>query len=235
MRNLILLAAGIVMASPATAQTPAHDPSSTLAAVLPPDVAQQVLARIAEARSRQLPAAALENRALELTAKGVAPADVLRAVAAQEEAMAAGKQALAAGGRADPADDEIEAAGLAMGKGVAGKSVSALAKSAPSGRSLAVPLAVMASLVDRGLPADEAIQRVQDRLAARATDQELGALPSQADQGLAHKPPTTGQGLAATKRPGHAGPPASVPTSAGTNLRPSTPPAPPTPPAGGRQ
>jgi hypothetical protein len=234
MRPLILLAATIVLVSPATAQTPAHDPSTTLAAVLPSDIAQQVLARIADARSRQLPAAALEHRALELTAKGVAPADVLEAVTAQETAMASGRQALVAGGRANPADDEIEAAGMAMERGVDGSSISALAKGTPSGRSLAVPLAVMTSLLDRGLPADQALQRVQERLAAHASDQELRDLPSQADAGQAHKPPVTGPDLAATKRPATAGPPASVPVTGGSSTRPSSPPAPRNPPRNGR-
>ena len=45
-------AAGIPAAS---AQTPAADPSTRLRAVLPPDVADHVLAQIADARARQLP------------------------------------------------------------------------------------------------------------------------------------------------------------------------------------
>ena len=55
------------------AQTPAKDPSARLREVLPADVAQRVLARIADARDHQLPAEALENRALKFAAKGVDP------------------------------------------------------------------------------------------------------------------------------------------------------------------
>jgi hypothetical protein len=223
MRTVMLLAAGVWLVSPLTAQTPAHDPSSTLEQVLPPDVAQQVLAHIADARSRQLPAAALEHRALELSAKGVAPADVSKAVAEQEEAMAKGKAALVSGGRSNPSDDEVDAAGTALGKGVDGAVVSTLAKSAPSGRSLAVPLAVLSSLVDRGLPSDAALQKVVARLQAHATDQELADLPAQAAAGQAHKPATTGEALAATKRPDHGGPPSSVPVNGGSDVRPTTP------------
>jgi hypothetical protein len=223
MRTVMLLATGLWVISPLSAQTPAYDPSSTLEQVLPPDVAQQVLAHIADARSRQLPAAALEHRALELSAKGVPPAEVSKAVAAQEDAMARGKAALVAGGRSDPSDDEVDAAGTALGKGVDGTTVSELAQSAPSGRSLAVPLAVLSSLVDRGLPSDAALQKVVTRLQAHATDAELAELPTQAAAGQAHKPPTTGQALAATKRPDHAGPPSSVPVNGGSDVRPTTP------------
>jgi hypothetical protein len=222
--TLIVLAAG-ALALPAgvAAQTPAHDPSSTLDQVLPPSVVQQVLATIADARSRGLPAAALEHRALELNAKGMPHADIPNAIAGVENAMGAGQAALAAGGRAQASDAEVEAAGAAEANGVDGATISGLAQSAPSGRSLAVPLAVLTALVDRGLPADDALARVIAKLEARASDQELAALPDQADNGLGHKPATTGQTLAATKRPTWAGPPGATP--AGTTPAGIAPPA----------
>ena len=96
-----------------------------------------------------------------------------------------------------------------MRKGVDGKAVSELAKSAPSGRSLAVPLAVIGSLVDRGLPSDSALLRVQAKLQAKASDREIEELPGSVAQ--AHKPATTGQDLAATKRPATAGAPTTTP------------------------
>jgi hypothetical protein len=217
-----LAAGALILPAVLAAQTPAHDPSSTLEQVLPPSVAQQVLATIADAQSRALPAAALEHRALELNAKGTPPAEIPGAIVNAENAMATGKAALAAGGRAHAGDAEVQAAGAAVANGVDGATISSLAKSAPSGRSLAVPLAVLAALVDRGLPADDALARVVARLEARASDQELAALPEQAGNGLAHKPATTGQALAATERPAGAGPPSSTP--AGTTPAGITPP-----------
>lgn len=217
-----LAAGALLLPAVLAAQTPAHDPSSTLEQVLPPSIAQQVLARIADARSRALPAAALENRALELHAKGTSPAEIPGVIAKTEDAMATGKAALAAGGRAHASDAEVEAAGAAASKGVDGATISSLAKSAPSGRTLVVPLAVLTALVDRGLPADDALARVVARLKAHASDQELAALPEQADNSLAHKPAATGQALAATKRPDQAGPPSSTP--AGTTPAGITPP-----------
>jgi hypothetical protein len=237
-RLLAALGAATLLAGASLgAQTPANDPSARLRAVLPPDVAERVLARIAEARARELPAAALENRALKFAARGVAPADIERSVSDQVGRMDAAKRALAQARRGRPATgDEVEAGAEAMRQGVDGAAVSALAQSAPSGRSLAVPLYVIGGLTDRGLPSDEALRRVQARLQARASDAELqampGELPPQAVAGKANRPAETGRDLAATKRPGAgaagpgvgaAGRPAGVPAprAAGTGQRPS--------------
>ena len=184
-RKLAALAAAIILTAQAVfAQTPARDPSTRLREVLPPDVAQRVLARIADARARSLPAEALENRALKFAAKGVNPADIERSVNEQAARMQTARDALASGRGAEPAGDEVEAGAEAMRKGVDGAAVSKLAKSAPSGRSLAVPLFVIGSLTDRGLSSDQALQSVLARLQARASDADIesmpGDLPSQA-------------------------------------------------------
>lgn len=213
-KTLTNVAAALLLPAALAAQTPAHDPSSTLESVLPPDVAQQVLTRIADARSRELPAAALEHRALELQAKGMSPGDIPGAVGETEEAMAKGKAALVAGGRAHPSDAEVEAAGTGVAQGVDGAAVSGLARSSPSGRSLAVPLSVMTSLVDRGLASDDALARVRERLQAHASDDELSSLPEQAARGQAHRPDGADLPPPAARRPNHAGP-VSVPANGG--------------------
>ena len=138
-----------------------------------------------------------------------------------------------------PAGDEVEAGAEAMRKGVDGAKVSELAKSAPSGRSLAVPLYVIGSLVDRGLASSDALARVEQRLMARASDHDLeqlpAELPAQAVAGRGNKPAETGRDLAGTKRPGSpagagqnggsaGGPPANVPANGGAGARPMTPP-----------
>lgn len=207
----------------ATAQTPAKDPSDRLRQVLPADVAERVIARIAEARSRELPAAALENRALQFASRGVSAADIERSVNAHADRMAVAKTNIErARGKATAA--EVDAGAEAIRMGVDGAKVSELAQSAPSGRSLAVPLLVVGSLTSRGLPSDEALQRVLARLEARATDAEIQRLPGEV-QG---KPAATGGELADTKkpaaatgRPGMTGRPATVPPNAGTGARPT--------------
>jgi hypothetical protein len=77
------------------AQVPASDPSARLRAVLPAPVAQRVLARIADARAHQLPADALENRALKFAAKGVDPLNIERSVNEQASRMEVARAALA--------------------------------------------------------------------------------------------------------------------------------------------
>ena len=205
------------------------DPSSRLREVLPPDVAQRVLARISDARARQLPADALANRALKFAARGVAPQDIERSIVEQADRMGAARNALASGRGAPPRADEIEAGAEAMRKGVDGPAVSRLAKSVDSQRSLAVPLFVIGSLTDRGLPSDEALQRVLDRLEAKASDAELermpGEVPSRAGQGNAYgrdkvRPDKASKKPEATGRPAPSGKPAAVPGNGGARVSP---------------
>ena len=213
-------------------QTPARDPSARLKEVLPADVAARVLATIADARAHDLPAAALENRALKSAAKGVAPRDIEKSVNDQFARMKVSKDALQTARGTKPTDDEVDAGAELMRRGVDGAKVSALAKTAPSGRSLTIPLYVVGSLMDRGLPSDSALQRVHDKLAARASDSELEELPGKSGRGDEAKPAETGRDLAATKKPGAAagaangrgagGPPAGVPANGGSGVKPTT-------------
>lgn len=128
-------------------------------------------------------------------------------------------------GRGRPAGgDEIDAGAEAMRQGVDGAAVSALAKTAPSGRSLAVPLFVVGSLVERGLPADQALARVQERLVARASDGDLERMAREQQRG---RPEGVSPGMRPTDRPGATGRPENVPA---TGARPTPPVTPPTGP-----
>ena len=225
-RGVLGAGLGIFAAGTLAAQTtaPAADPSAKLQAVLPADVAARVLAKIAEARARELPAAALENRALKFAARGVVPREIERSVNEHAARLGAAKKAIETGRGARAGDAEVEAGAEALRQGVDGKTVSELAKDAPSGRSLAVPLYVIGGLVDRGLPSDDALARVLERLTARASDAEIQReLPPQAAAGQANKPATTTTPPGAGKRPGSAGPPAGVPASGGTRTLPKPP------------
>jgi hypothetical protein len=208
----------------APAQVPAGDPSARLRVVLPPAVAQRVLARIAEARARQLPAEALENRALKFAAKGVDPTDIERSVNEQASRMEVARAALTSGRASPPAGDEIDAGAEAIRKGVDGSSVSFLAKSAPSGRSLAVPLFVIGSLTDRGLSSDDALKRVLARLKARASDTDLesmpGDIPAKGSNGQGNRPASTGRDFGQSHKPATAGPPTGIPGNAGKKSNP---------------
>ncbi len=226
----LILLTTVLVAQGSSAQTPSRDPSTRLREVLPADVAQRVLARIADARARELPAEALENRALKFAAKGVDPIAVERSVNEQAQRMERTRSALASGRGSKPAGDEIEAGAEAMRKGVDGAAVALFAKSAPRDRSLAVPLFVVGSLTDRGLAPAAALQRVLDRLKARASDAELesmpGQLPAQAIAGQGNRPEERGREFGQshkptiTGRPATAGPPAGVPGNGGAKSNP---------------
>ena len=199
----LIIAATLLFASVASAQK-AHDPSARLREVLPAKVADHVLATIADARSHSLPAAALEQQALRLSREGAKPAEIQKSVDRSASNMKNAKAALEKAGR-KPTSDEVVAGSQLMGRGVDGAQVSAFAKQAPSGRSLAVPLYVTGSLMDRGLKSDAALAKVNARLAAKATDRQLTAeanatadahRPVTANKagGLAHRPVTPGAG-----------------------------------------
>ena len=223
-RSPLLIAVALLIAGVASAQAPSNDPSARLKEVLPPDVAQRVLGTIAAARAHQLPASALENRALKFAARGVDPRDIERSVNEQADRMEIARDAIAEGRGSKPAGDEIEAGAEAIRKGVDGSAVSSLARSAPHGRSLAVPLFVIGSLRDHGLSSSDALNRVLAGLQAKDSDADLeglpGALPGQSASGESHKPvgagSANGRGPTSTGKPGSAGPPAGVPGNGGS-------------------
>jgi hypothetical protein len=237
--SIVGVAVALIGASAGTAaaQTPAHDPSDRLRSVLPADVADRVLAKIAEARARQLPAAALEQRALKFAAKGVEAREIERSISEHADRMGASKGAIERGRGSAASGEEIDAGAEAMRKGVDGASVSELAKSAPSGRSLTVPLFVIGELIDRGLPSDEALRSVQERLQARAADADLERMPrdlpaaaaaGQANRGGANAPGAGAAGAAGGRGQGAGGAgaaggarPSNVPAAGGRGSRPA--------------
>lgn len=220
--------------SSAGAQTPAADPSARLRAVLPAEVAARVLARVREARAQGLPGDALANRALKFAAKGVPPAAIARAVDEQAVRMAQVKTLLQSARGRPAAPDEIEAGAEAMRTGLTAAQVRTLARDAPSGRSLAVPLYVVQGLVARGLPADSALRRVVERLTARASDADLERLPAQLPVtppgGAGEVPNPPGRALGLVRQgagsPGHGatgGPPVGIPRNGGAKAKPAKP------------
>ncbi|MFL5529592.1 MAG: hypothetical protein ACJ791_09515 [Gemmatimonadaceae bacterium] len=212
----LISAATLLFATAASAQQ-AHDPSAQLSKVLPTSIADHVLATIADARAHSLPAAALEQRALELSRKGAKPADIQKSVDRSAADMKSAKGALEKAGH-KPTNDEVVAGSALLGRGVDGAQISAFAKSAPRGRPLGVAMYVIGSLMDRDLKSDDAIAKVSLRLAQNATDKQLVAeanavatahRPATANKagGLAHRPvsPPVGARPVTPGRPATAG------------------------------
>ena len=214
MKSLKLLTALFLAPAGLTGQP---DPVARLREVLPPHVAEQVLATVTDALSRGLPADPIAMRALEGAAKGKSAEEIGAATRTLADQLARADAALERNGRTAQAE-EIEAAVTAMQLGVEGAVVSDLASSAPSGRSLAVPLAVVGALVNRGIPADEALAAVLARLQARASNAEIAALPSRME--TLRTPDVRGG------RGNPSGPPTPVPSNGGKpRRRPFEPPA----------
>ena len=227
----VWLWAGLLVLSSGSGSVFAQTPENAevkLARVLPGDAVERVLQRVAEARALGLPAAALEQRALELSAKGVSPDRIVRAIDDCTERLDRAQRALRAGRRNEPTDQEIAAGATALQKGISGGALADLAQVSPPDRSLAVPLLVISSLIDRGLPADAALSRVLARLFAHTTDQQLAGLASPDGQNGNSAPSLMAKDLAASRRPTDLGRPDFAPAGAITaGSRPSTPVRPP--------
>lgn len=230
MKNILIVMALALSTRVVAAQSP--DVTARLREVLPADVATRVLARIDTARSRRLPAAALERQALRLTAKGASPRDVERAIDRKARHMEQAKVALEKGRGVRASDDEIDAGSEAIRRGVDGAKVSDLAKSAPSGRSMAVPLYVLGSLMDRGLPSDSALLRVRTRLASRVSDANMMRESARGDSISRTRRDRNDARRAGGERgrardrgpdgtPGRGARPSSIPANAGSGNRPA--------------
>jgi hypothetical protein len=167
-----LVLAGSLASHPVGAQLP-DKASDRIRAALPAESADRILATIAAARARELPAIALENRALELAVKGVKPTDIETEVNRHAQGLEKAREALARGGRSRPTVDETEAAANAMSKGVDGRAVSELAKTAPADREIAVPIYVLSNLTQNGQGIQEALAQVKAALAAGVPDEQL--------------------------------------------------------------
>lgn len=218
----LLLAPGLLAAQ--------EYPVERLRGMLPASVAEDVIAAVQDALARGLPGEAIAQLALQGVAKGRSGAEVLAAARILATELGAARNAIERSGR-QPHPDEIRAATAAMRLGVDGEAVSALASSAPSGRSLMVALFVVGALVERGLPSDDALTAVRALLEAQASDADLIGTPRAAGAMLAQGlgPREVGAALAAG-RIGFsvpvigftipvAGPPAGVPLNGGAEGR----------------
>jgi hypothetical protein len=193
MRSLALAACLLIaLVSPAALRAQSAGAASALAAeeasegsverlkaVLPEDVALRVLRLAADAREHQRPGGAIESAALELRAKGASPKLVERRVTLFARMLADAQEAMTRGRDTVPDAAELTAAAAAISRGVTTAAIGGFVRAAPHDRSLALPLFVVSSLVDRGLPARDALARVGALLTARASDEALLALPEE--------------------------------------------------------
>ncbi|GBD33572.1 hypothetical protein HRbin33_02566 [bacterium HR33] len=216
-------AAALLLGLASSAQ--GQDPLVRLRELVPQPLADQIVATVEEARRQGLPDRAVAARVLEGAAKGAAGEQLLAAANRTLAALQDARAALEAGGRL-PGAVEIEAASQTLELGVEAQVVATLARAAPSGRSLVVPLAVLGGLVAQGVPADQALDAIGRRLELSASDREISRLPDRAAEFLAAGLDPARAGLALARErvgfdvpvsaiPVVVGPPPGIPPNAG--------------------
>jgi hypothetical protein len=170
------------------------------------------------ATANGLPGLMIAQQALLGVATKRSPAEVLAAAEELAGDLSEARAAIQRSGRT-PDRSEIEAGATALGLGVDGAAISQLASSpATSARSLAVPIAVLGALVNRGLSSDGAIKAVWERMQNGADNTELVEMPGEAGRLLAEgmRPGDVGLALASRITGGlPAGPPSNVPRNNG--------------------
>ena len=173
--------------------------SNRLQKALPRPVAKQVLATIADARARGLPASPLENQVLKFAAKGVPSAQIDRAIADHAARLASAQRILSSARGREPLGTEVEAGAEALRVGLDAGAVAALAKAAGPDRSLEIPLTAAALLGALDGAETEGLARLEERLTNGATDAALERLALEATTRSATQAEGRGKALAATK------------------------------------
>jgi hypothetical protein len=152
---------------------------------LDPQTFAAVRAIIDSARRDSVPSQALEDKALEGVAKNVPPARIVVAVHQLAGELRDARALLrAAAPGAALADGEIIAAADARRRGVPPVELSSLRGHVSSKASLVVAFTVLGDLVQRGVPAGQARDVVEQLIAAGVSAQQLADVPARMDVGL---------------------------------------------------
>ena len=138
---------------------------------LDPATRASVVALVDSARGVGLPVEPLIDKALEGSSKGASPARIVAAVRALRDNLASTRRLLGAGATTA----ELVAGASVLRVGLDGQALRDLRALRPGG-SLAVPLVVLADLIDRGVPPDTAAALVARLTASDAGDIRLAEL-----------------------------------------------------------
>lgn len=207
-----MLTVAALLAVPAAAHA-----QDRLAGRLPEPTRAQVAAIVDSARSAGVPADPLVNRALEGAAKGAGGERIVAAVRSLAAQLGEARAALGP----SAAEAELVAGAAALRAGAAPAFLARLRREAPR-EPLVVPLAVMADLVARGVPADTAARSVLALVRSGARDADLVAFRENVERDISLG---AAGGAAASVRAGDF---ASTATPAISNTN-TTSPKPPTP------
>ena len=146
-----------------------HD--ARLEARLPADARAGVRTVIDTARARGLPVEPLIQKALEGASRGASATLIVRAVSSLADRLAAARSALGA----SSTETELVAAAGALTVGVPNATLRDLRRSQPD-RSVALPLVVLADIVQRGVPVDTASSVIMSLSRAGMPETEFHSL-----------------------------------------------------------
>ena len=132
-------------------------------------------ARILDAAGRGVPAAPMRRLAAEAQEKFVSESRIMASLSKLEANLQTAKRVFVHVGRPGT-DAEIIAGGDAIAMGTTEAQLGSLITKAPAGRSVAVAIATLNALVDRGEQVANAVAAIETQLAARATDASIAAM-----------------------------------------------------------
>jgi hypothetical protein len=169
-------------------------------------VQTEVGALLDSARLLGIPAEPVVDKALEGAAKRAPNDRILVVVRSRFRELVAARAALGSGAM----EPEIIAAADALHAGASAQVISTLRRQRPS-VPLTIPLAVLADLIARGVPADTASSAVLALAATPATDAQFAALRNDIESDIAKGAPPA---IAASVRTRGLPPGARIPTAA---------------------
>ena len=149
-RSFVLVA--LVLAWLLAATRVAGAQSEKLAGRFPPATEQQLRAIVDSAQHARIPSGPLVQRALEGAARAIEPARIVSAVRALHDRLVVARRALGDGAN----ETELVAAASALYVGVSPDTLATLRREHRGARSIALPLIVLADMVQQGVPRDTA-------------------------------------------------------------------------------
>ena len=204
------LALSLVLFTTLSAGLRAQDVQARLDRRVSPEVQRAVRSIAADAAAHGLPVDPLVQKAIEGAAKGVPNDRVIAAVRALAGRLGEAKEAVRAGGVAAPNAEVVEGGADALNAGISARQVSDLVRVSRPPQDPALTLRVAATLSALGVPAQQAIELVQETISAGRSQSDLLALPGEVQAGLA-RGATPAQAAAGLARAAGGTPPGRLP------------------------
>ncbi|MDB4899257.1 MAG: hypothetical protein JWN53_1065 [Gemmatimonadetes bacterium] len=152
---------------------PSSQESEPRRTTLSADGQAKVDANLRAARARHLPEQPIRERVAEGSAKGASEVQIVAASGRALAELQASSDAMARAGRTTPSGEETTRGAQLLARGYTIGQLEAVARRAPSDRSLVVAFETLASLQARGVSTTRAATQVESTLGARATDAQL--------------------------------------------------------------